>query len=667
MRIFYKGKSTLLHNLFLLALFTICVFQSIMVMNEYALLFSKRIWRNRSLDAYERSANFLLGTTGADFMRFIESNTPIDKPVVVVERSANFASQNILQYFLLPRPIVACDCSNLGGKCNPCLQSPDSYVPVTQNFPPMGAVGPAKIFVPFDSPTGNDSDYYLGLYVPKIVENQPSNLGGSWNTLIIIKTLIIDLSVLICFGLLGYLIIHLINPGIHKIDALSLSIPAGAGILTWFIFLASLAGISITLVNILIIYLLIIVSILIISWRLIKKPFFSIKVTFSFDFLEQFRQFDFFSIVLVLSILAMFAIAIFISIGRGYSNYDDIAIWSLKGYGIAYKSTIFAGYLLGGHGLAYPLSFPLSITIFKLASGDLLPGSKFLFPIYSIALLWGGFSFLRRRGVNSKIALVGTFLLISIPQFFYYTTVGYANIAFTSCLVLGVLWGINGLIAGNKRELLLSSFLFGFAGWIRPEGILFGGILIVVMLAWYLIVKGRRVWRIGYWLLPGLILPISWLIFARNYVKEDQAGGALTALMNQIRNGQPINFEPLIMTARYGMEVFSNPKIWGLILPVILVFILLALPRTIRRNNLTVWPLVLVTLVSFIIPAALFFVESSTESNFSTFLAMSFDRAYLPAIFLSVMTAFVALFSNPSTDLLEADAEVDVNAEVVNQ
>ncbi len=515
MRKFFIAKNIRIHQLLLLILLILCFIQSVLVINEYALLYSKRIWRNCSLDSYGRSAILFLGTTGADFMKFIANNTPIDKPVVVAERSGPFASQNALQFYLLPRPIVSCGCDNLGGKCNPCLQSVDSFVPVTKNFPPPESIGTEKEFISFSLATGSVSDYYLGIYVPKLADRQSLNFESKWNFQIFITTLFLDLIVLFCFGFIGFIGVHLIYPEVDFLDALSLAIPAGAALFTWFVFLASWAGASITIINISILFLLSIALLLIIPRIFNQRRIFFVNFSTLKNKFSQLPQPDWFSIVLVFGILAMLVLAFFISVGRGYSNYDDIAIWSLKGYGIAEKSTIFAGNLLGGHGLAYPLSLPLSVTIFKLVSGDLLPGSKFLIPIYSIALLWGCFRFLQRQGVDSQIALMGIFLLITVPQFFYYTTLGYANIPFTACLVLGILWGINGLMDGNKRELLLSSFLFGFAGWMRPEGILFAGILILALLAWQLIVTGRKIWKIGFWLFPGLIIPIIWLVFAR--------------------------------------------------------------------------------------------------------------------------------------------------------
>ena len=209
---------------------------------------------------------------------------------------------------------------------------------------------------------------------------------------------------------------------------------------------------------------------------------------------------------------------------------------------------------------------------------------------------------------------------------------------------------------------MLSSLLFGFAGWIRPEGILFGGILITFMLIWQFQVEGKKIWRICYWFFPGLIIPGIWLVFAHNYIRNDQAGSALTALANQIQNGHLI-FKPIIMIARYGMKAFLNPQIWGLILPVFLIILFITLPRMILRSSKAAWLLFIITLATFVIPAVLFFVEAANEDDFSTFLTMSFDRAYLPAVTLCVILTLSVLFSSSLKVLSKGSKSIDKHEE----
>ena len=643
------GGKNLLRLGLALIIFSVCIYQSIIVFDNYLVTFTSRIWRNRALNATGRSAVLLLGETGANFMQFIASHTPINKTVVVAERSANFSSQNILQYFLLPRPIVSCECDRLGGKCFPCLNAADTYIPVTTNFPPPEGVGLDKHFISFTGASGKASEYYLGIYVPNGAEEQTPQLMISWNVLKMIKALGFDIVVLISLGILGYLLVRLIFPSINSIDILSLSVPTGVGVLTWFVFLTSWTEISVTLEHITIIYVVIVILLLILS-RLYRRPIIpSGEFTSSSSPLKQLRHLNIWSTVTIIGFLVLFILAVFISVGRSYSVYDDIANWSLKGYGIAYEKTIYAGAQWGGHGLAYPLSLPLSISIFRLASGDVLPGSKLLIPIYAAALLWGCFRFLHRRGVHNFMAYLSVFLLITTPQFFYYSTVGYANMPFTACLVLGVLWGFDGLNDGNKEELVLSGLLFGFAGWLRPEGILFSGLAIVLLLAVYLLQAGKKTLSVGFWLLPGMVIPLTWLIFAHNYIRHDQAGEALNALFNQIIKGL-YNFEPILMTVRYGVETFSNPLMWGLLLPLSILLLVISLPGIFKGAFKSIMPLFVMTLASYAIPAGLFWTEAANESSFSTFLSTSFDRAYLPAAVLSIMLAFTVMFSKPKVN-----------------
>ena len=627
-----------------LIILLVCVYQTITIFDTYLVTFTSRIWRNRTLNATGRSAVFLLGGTGAEFMNFIAAHTPLDKSVVVAERSANFASQNILQYFLIPRVIVTCDCDNLGGKCIPCLNSADSYVPVTKNFPPPDGVSPAKRFIPFVSSSGKSSDYYLGIFVPNEVGQLPPPIETSWNFPTVVKSLGIDLLVLAGLSLLGYFLARLLFSSLSLIDAISLSIPIGAASLTWCVFLSSWAGLPVTLGNILIVYAILVISILALLRLYRKLPISPLKFLNPSGLWKQLRQLDVLSIASIIGVLGVFTLAVFISVGRSYSLYDDIANWSLKGYAIAYEKTIFAGASWGGHGLAYPLSLPLSITIFKLASGDVLPGSKFLIPIYTAALLWGIFRFLHRRGVKKIIAYLGVLLLFTLPQFFFYSTVGYANIPFTACLVLGILWGLDGLRDGNKERLQLSGLLFGCAGWMRPEGIVFTGILIIFMCVAYLLQAGKKNFPAILWLLPGLLIPLVWLVFAHNYIQQDQAGNALKAFLSQLVNGQ-INIGPILMTARYGIKSFLNPLMWGLLLPVSIVILVLGLPRLLKGAFKPAFPVILMTLLTYIIPVGLFWTEAANESNFTTFLSTSFDRAYLPAAVMTVLLAFYIMFS----------------------
>jgi hypothetical protein len=456
----------------------------------------------------------------------------------------------------------------------------------------------------------------------------------------------------------------LILPRIERLDALCLSIPLGMGLLTWFLFLASWTGIPLVLWTVIVVYLGLLGLLLYARWRMggLKIP---VVRELHFPELPLIGSSLRASAIPILVAFVLFAILALLSVGRSYSMFDDMAIWSLKGYGIAYKGTIFAYGYLGGHGLAYPLNFSLAIAVFKLASGDVLPGSKFLYPIFIAALLLAGYRFLRRSGVRKSLAWSGMLFIITVPVIFEFSTFGFVNLPFACYLVLGALWGIDGFIHNDSRAFLLSGLLFAFGGWTRSEGILFATILILCLIAaeW---LAGRRTWRSLWMLLPVGIVPGLWLIFASSYIQKDQAGRSLSALI-QLWAASGLHGGPIRKIYLFGRQSLLNARIWGYTAPVIAILAALGLVRIIiaylvdrqairqtrsvqalegqrlsfRHLRTIVWPLLVTTILAVAVPIGLFYVESSNEANFYQFLVVSFDRAYFPAFLLVVFLLLV--------------------------
>jgi hypothetical protein len=621
-------------NWIALILVSFSIYQLFLVTNEYALVWVKRTWKNKALSAMERSALFHLGGTGASFMEFIAETVPEDKSIIVPERSAAFSQQSTLTYFLMPRKIITCSCDTLGGKCYLCLRNPDVYVPVTRNFPDPEALNTVKKFLPFPG----ESDYYLGVYAPPDARSASrSSLQGIPYTPL--RALCIDLLTLGGMGLLGFLVVFPILSQPDQLEALSLSIPVGMGLLTWVLFIISWAGVPLVLPSVVITYLALLCPALFGYWFMRKSRIRGTSDTRAASFISRnTRLFSGPKLQTVgwMSILLLFGVVTFISVGRSYSTFDDIAIWALKGYGIAYEGTIFAQEKLGGHGLSYPLNIPLAVTTFKLASGDVLPGSKLIFPILSGALLFGSFRFWQRRKVNEITALGGVLLLLTVPQIFTHTTLGFANMPFTTYLVLGVLWSIEGLTGKSPGSLLLGGLLLALAGWTRPEGFLFALLLIGGLCVGSFKNMPKRI-HLVFWFLPVLVIPGVWLIFGNSYIKSDQIGGALTAFGQQLLRGH-LNLTHLISIASFGIKQILTPKIWGCVFPLSFLLII----GSIRRGYpLIAFPLILATLAAILTPVGLFFIEAANEGDFNTFLNVSFDRAFFPAAFLIAILAIM--------------------------
>ena len=127
----------------------------------------------------------------------------------------------------------------------------------------------------------------------------------------------------------------------------------------------------------------------------------------------------------------LFLALIYIGVGRGYSTFDDMAIWSLKGYYMAYKHDLLAAIDASGHGLSYPLNISLAISSFYLIDQDLLPGSKLAFLSIFLSMLVCIYWFLRKNNISSVLAGLCILLVLSTPVVFEYATFGFANMPFS--------------------------------------------------------------------------------------------------------------------------------------------------------------------------------------------------------------------------------------------
>ncbi len=622
-------------NWVVILLVAISLYQAYFELNGYALIWLKRAWKNFGSSSMQRSALYYFGDTGSSFMQFIDSNVPLDMNVIVPGKQTQFASQSILQYYLFPRAVLTCPCNSPDEPCRVCLQDPAAYIPAVKKFPPQDVLDNTKQFVPFIS----DSPSYIGIYVPSGVKPGGQPQAANPAPYHLIFALFVDLCVLGCLSFLGFILARLIIPGLAWVEALSLSVPLGVGLLTWIIFMTSWLGLPIILPTVILIYILVVAGLLVYR-RLRKSPEAGADHAPRKLYLPDLSKINWVEALAWAIVGCLFLIMTIVSVNRSYSQFDDIAIWSLKGYGIAYKGTIFASDYLGGHGLAYPLDVPLWITLFKLASGDLLPGSKFLFPIFTAAVAFGCYRFWRRWGVNAAWAWSGVFLLLTVPEIFLHSTLGFANVPFAAYLVLGVFWSVDGLLHEQPRSLFMAGLLLAFAGWTRPEGIVFAGILMAVLFFARLIAL-RKPYFSPAWVIP-LVIPVIWLLFAAKYVAQDQAGGALSQIVNELLHGT-LSLTPLKMMFDFSKTTAVSPATWGYIFPVAAVMLVVAIYRLLPRINPPAFLLLMVAIMAVLVPAGLFFVESTTEADFSTFLSVSFNRAYLPAAFMIVTVGFLAL------------------------
>lgn len=433
-----------------------------------------------------------------------------------------------------------------------------------------------------------------------------------------------DLIYLALILLIGVLSAGLILEHESRKYALSLGFPIGAGLYSWLLFLFSWAGLRLTKMTILSIGLtmLILFGSLTLIRRRSKNPRKASIASTSI------RDRNLLARMVVVVILALFVIAAVLAIGRAYSSWDAMAIWSIKGYGIASSKSIFGGETWGAFGLTYPLNVPLQIAAFRNISGDLLPESKVIFPLFFASLVFSCYNFYKEEEVSEKSALLGSLIMASLPIAFEHSTQGYANLGFTTYLVLGILLGIQGIFQANDRYQLMGGILMGFACWTRPEGVLFLPFVVVGAVLVLRLNKFVKVSWLG-WLLPPMLIAGSWLIFARTYASESLVLSTLQQAAEQLNSGH-LNIDAFYRIARFMGHQLLRPSIWGVLL-MMLVPLVVINRRNLRPSSDPVAFACLLMGVSITTATTLHFYMISFLGTLTDWLPTSANRMYLPS------------------------------------
>jgi len=441
--------------------------------------------------------------------------------------------------------------------------------------------------------------------------------------------LFLDLALLSAILALGSLLTYLLLGGGDLLWIAALAFPIGSGVLTWLVFLASWIGLPVDLVTVAFLCLGVAVVCLFFIHRSRRGgTTASVERGSVLSDLGPVSRW----LALLLGIVAgLWLMAnLFLSVERSYSLWDAIAIWSVKGYGISLEGSIFAAAKWGAHGLAYPLHLPLLISLFDLAGGDLLPGSKMIFPLYFASLLVGVFGFSRRIGLGTDVSLLSVLCLGSIPVLFTESTSGYANAPLTVYLALGGLTVLEGGLAGSIRKLVLGGLLLGLAGWTRVEGAIYAVVILGAAMGVLAIAGGRRApW--GWAVAPMALLWAPWFSFYRQYGAEtSQAVGALTKALEAIRHGE---FHLGALRLVFGQAAGSLTDVgsWGWIWILAALLAALGFRGAARHTRLGFLAMVWMAAATVAVTISLFYLGSFGTPGLRGWLDRSFDRALLPS------------------------------------
>jgi hypothetical protein len=448
--------------------------------------YAKELWPNvlSYVPTLERSEILVVGANDARYLRFLDLYLPEDA-IIVGAPVRQFSSQNRMQWFLLPRNTnVACG-DGFTAACLALINDPSTVVPAIQDFPPMQDI-PGKVFIPYPF---SSKDLH-GVFVPAAMASQLEVPAAEQFANAPVRSpryFAQDLFIFSLLFVLGALVLALILVFPSWLDYLSLSLPLALAVLTWVIFLTSWLGIPITRISVGLYLALLTVFALLANrrWNRSWLSFPSIRLNLRQSDLPR----SLLEILLAILLIALFCLAAAIAIGRSFSAFDEIANWGLKGYAMAQFGTIRAGATFGGHVLSCPLNIPLSIALFRVGDGDLIPGSKLIFPILAAGLFIQIYAFLRRHGVSTVLILASGLFLFTVPDLFRHSTLAFANLPLTAYLIPAAFWTIDGILERRTRWIFLGGVLFACAAWTRPEGI---GLALLLLVGIYSYLFARR-------------------------------------------------------------------------------------------------------------------------------------------------------------------------------
>lgn len=446
--------------------------------------------------------------------------------------------------------------------------------------------------------------------------------------------LLLDGSLLLLLSATGALIARTLLRDADWRRPVMLSFPLGAGVFSLTLFLISWSGVPIRPISIYGVLLLLLTATFLMARRMSKTQPERQRVPCDTSSQAIISRTLPYMISVGFVILSMA-----LSVGRAYSTWDAAAIWSVKGYGLAREGTIFAGETWGAHGLSYPLNIPLLIAAFDVLGGDLLPGSKLIFPLFYGSILLGCIGLWRKFGVPDRIVTLGTLLVASTPLIFEHSTRGYANLPFSAYLLLACGLTIEAIVEDDSRLLTMGGLLFGLAAWTRPEGTLLVPLLMLTLIltSW---ISQRRMHHLIHWLLPaGLIISV-WILFSSQHASSGQFSAGIQLSIQALIQGEfPWQVLPKILRAFVKHALTLDG--WGMLFSTSFLALLFNVRNSHPINNPVGFSLLGVTAAAFA-AMMLFFVIVPFVGNLDMWIETGMDRMFMPVGLLTAAWAVLA-------------------------
>ncbi len=454
-----------------------------------------------------------------------------------------------------------------------------------------------------------------------------------------IISLVEDLAILTGLSAIGLGVARLLIGRVSRATRLAIAFPLGGGLFTYLLFLLSWAGLPLTPASVLTVFLMTLGVLEHLRTRVARRQGSSRP-----DVSEEnsvFRS-PLPNAILVGALGLVILFECIVSVGQAYAAWDAAAMWGIKGYGIALEGSIFAARSWGAHALAYPLNIHLLIALFKVLSGDMLPGSKLIFPLFLVSTMLGCYGFWTRRGVPKEWATGGCLLLASVPVLFTHATNGYANLPTACYLVLAALIGAEAIASGSRGGQVIAGLLLGLACWTIVEGIFFAVVVLGSLLfARYLSRNGEIHWL--HICLPVAALGGIWLIFYLRFgASGSQAMGAADAMFASFRRGE-LDLYAFRMILGYLRRYLFDPGTWGFLFSGGLIMAVFGFRKLSLVRDTELISGYVVVLSTGILSALLFYLRYFVSEDFYAYLIRGFPReSFQTAIIFAALVVWAS-------------------------
>lgn len=443
-----------------------------------------------------------------------------------------------------------------------------------------------------------------------------------------------SLGLIVAFSTLGLLITKILRPNCSVATLLASSYPMGSGVLTFAMFLLSWIGMRLDLWRMVSIYLVITVLVLVVFiYMRESNPGLGSSTNTSKRWVSGSLKIWLPGVILLVLMIA----AAYFAVLRSYSSWDAAGIWGVKGLAIAMEGDVRAAREWGSHGLRYPLNIPLQISIFTVVGNSSIEHSKLIFPVYYGSLIVTVYAFLSLRAAWLK-SLAGSLLVASVPIIFEHGTIAYANLPFTTYILLGCLSLLSAKRSSSRFEETTGGVFFGLAAWSRPEGFLIVASSLLVLGFSHWLLKGQKIITSNA-ILPFLFVSLVWQVFSFSMSSSSLPSDTLVQAI-QGWGGFDLNLDAIYWTFRYAVGSLADPMVWGGLGYAALLLFVFNLGKISKAEHEIALNLTAIAAgIGFSVFVYYYLVSYSQDVQY--LLGTSVDRIFMPVWILGFVAGFL--------------------------